>query len=376
MSNTRTAPPGAEPSNTARLASSKLMGIKVGLNIVAQVARVRSDDERAAMLWLTNYAHLQDLTADALGEELDMEKAEIRRALTDPDADLSRFVRQVEALRAKFEAAIPKLANTKVKRKIANAVKFATSGTPQIVEIVGKTRMGKTDSARAEYLKRLDHAVWLHCPSASTEKDFLNALGRACGIGVGSTGLKNTQLRPKIEGCFGARRMRLLFVDEGHRLWPTDLKSQPSRIEFLRDLWELHGVSVIILATPQYSEALASAMESNPRWSPGQWDGRVQRSHLADTMDRADLEAVARHHAPGFGDELIAKLVEQAESSEGFCGVMVKAIQRVNFMAAEQERPVDLKMLETAQAELARGTRLEQLAKSGGRKVVTLRRAA
>jgi hypothetical protein len=351
------------------------MGIKVGLNIVAQVARVRSDTERAAMLWLTNYAHLQDLTADALGEELDMEKAEIRRALTDPDADLERFVRQVEVLRAKFEATIPTLANTKVKRKIANAVKFATKDKAQIVEIVGKTRMGKTDCAKPEYLRRLDQAVWLHCPGAGTEKDFLTELGRACGIGVGSTGLKNTQLRPKIEGCFGARRIKLLFVDEGHRLWPTDLKSPPSRIEFLRDLWERHGVSVIILATPQYTEALAAAMDNNPRWAPGQWDGRVHRSHLADTMEREDLEAVARHHAPDFADALIAKLVEQAASSEGFCGAMVKTIERVRFMAAEQDRPVDLKMLETAQAEQARGTRLEQLAKSGG-KVVKLRRAA
>lgn len=39
-------------------------------------------------------------------------------------------------------------------------------------------------------------------------------------------------------------------------------------------MWELKGLTVFILATPQYSESLADALDNNPRWSPGQWDGR------------------------------------------------------------------------------------------------------
>lgn len=395
MSSTRYAktPADSEASPERHLASGSLRGISIGLNIVTRVARVREDEERAAMIWLTNYAHLRDLTADALSDELDLDKTEIRRALTDPEADLARFVRQVKILRAAFERPLetrlpgapnpfPKssplhhgygpLADTRARRKIRNAVKFAHTDA-QIMEIIGKTRMGKSVDAAHEYLRRLDSAVWLHCPSGGTDRDFLCALARALGVSAG-TGAKNMELRPRIMSCFGPRRVSLLFVDEGHRLWPVDIKSPPTRIEFLRDLWEQLGVAVVIMATPQYSASLARAMDENPRWAPGQWDGRVQRAHLADTMEDEDLRAVARYHAPDLSAPLIQQLVEQARSSEGFCGAMVKAIERVRFMAAEQGKPIDLEMLKIAQAESARGTRIEQIA--GDRKITKLRRAA
>lgn len=352
-----------------KLASGKLRGISIGLNIVARVARVLPDAERGAMLWLANYATLRDLTADALSEELDLDKAEIRRSLTDPEADRERFCRQVAAVRAAFEKALPALANTAVKRKVTNAIKFA-DGEPQIVEIVGKTRTGKTVAAHGEYLRRMDRAAWLHCPAHGTDRDFLYALCQSLGVSF-SSATKVNQVIPKIEACFGPNRLRMLFVDEGHRLWPNDLRREPKRIEFLRDLWERLGVSVVILATPQYSESLAQAMDDNPRWAPGQWDGRVQRFHLSDTMSDADLTAVAGHHldkleTPPCGNvrvQIIAQLVEQARSSEGFAGAMVKAIQRATFMAQMEGKALELAHIKSAQAELARGTRIEQLAR-------------
>src|SRR5690349_4714836 len=112
-------------SITAHLASGELMGIKIGMNHVTHMARVRTEAERSAMLWLTNYAHLRDLTADALSVEVGLTKAEIREALTKPDARLESFTRQVNKLRDKFEReqipallrvpSIP-LANTKINR--------------------------------------------------------------------------------------------------------------------------------------------------------------------------------------------------------------------------------------------------------------------
>ena len=90
--------------------------------------------------------------------------------------------------------------------------------------------------------------------------------------------------------------------------------------------------------------------------------------HLRDTMSDADLAAVARHHAPEFADGLIASLVEQAKASAGFCGVMVNTIRAARFKAriacAEQEHPVVTpELLLAAQAQMARGTRIEALAK-------------
>jgi len=374
MSSTRKAAPGADPDESPEryLANGRLRGISIGMNIIARVARVLPEPERAAMIWLANYAKERDITADALSDELDLDKAEIRRALTDPDADRRRFCAAVDSARTAFINTLPALANTAVRRKIANAVRFAES-SPQIVEVVGKTRTGKTESARAEYLARLDHAAWMHCPTGQW-RDFVNELARALGVSAGSTSLKTGQLVDKLRACFGRNRIRLLFVDEGHRLWPTDLRTQPIRIEFLRDLWEQLNISVIILATPQYSESLSLAMEENPRWAPGQWDGRVQRYHCADTMSDADLGAVARVHLSAIGgrqdepEAMIDQLVQQAKASEGFAGAMVKAIQRARFMAESESETMSLRHVKLAQAELARGTRLSDLSRSTGGK--------
>jgi hypothetical protein len=351
MSSTRHAPPGADPddSNERYLASARLKGIAVGTNIVARVARVRTERERNAMLWLCGYARLRDLTADALTVELDMDRAEIRRALTDPEADLTRFVEKVEALRATFEdylnatpeardfkligqfdKALCELADTKVRRKIANACKMALEKA-QIIEITGKTQQGKSIGARNEYLHNLHRAAWITA-WGKTEKDWYQCLAEGLGVWLGNN-TKTSDARPRILSCLGPNRINLLFIDEAHRLWPRDLTTEPSRIEFLRDLWELHGVSIIILATPQYSEMLSRAMNNNPQWAPGQWVGRVQTFPLADTMSEADLAAIALHHAPGARKDVVDQLVKGALSSEGYAGSMVKVIERAMFKA-------------------------------------------
>lgn len=52
MSSTRFAPAGADPDASPErfLASSKLRGIQIGLNVVCRVARVRSEIEARAMI--------------------------------------------------------------------------------------------------------------------------------------------------------------------------------------------------------------------------------------------------------------------------------------------------------------------------------------
>ncbi len=372
MSSTRRAAPGSDPEQSPErlLASAKLRGLSIGLNIVARVARVRPEHERAAMFWLCAYARLRDLTADALSGELHLDKEEIRRALTDPNADLARFTERVGKLRARFDAAIdtPRapdarspfgllskfddalrpIADTKVARKIRNACRLALS-SPQIVEVVGKSRIGKSIAARREYLRQMHRAAWLHCPRPGVERDFLSSLAEALGVSTGSA-YKNAELIPKIECCFGPQRINLLFVDEGHRLWPVGAHTEPKRIEFLRDLWERLDVSVVILATPQYSAALADSMKENPRYAPAQWVGRVQPFHLPDQISAEDLDAIARHHAPDATREIIGQLVAQAQASEGYAGAMVAAIQRARFR--DDDGRLTLEAVKDAQRQL------------------------
>lgn len=382
----------------AYLNKSRLRGIRIGLNIVAQVARVRTESERSAMLWLTNYAHLLDLPADALSSSLGgLEPAEIRQALTDPDVDLTAFVAAVQKLRNQFEAGLKAtrgsvdnpfakstpfhegygpVADTKVRRKVRNALKFALDEV-QIVEVVGETREGKTICTAHDYLSALDNTVWFTCPAGGTEIDFVRALGTALGVGLGGTHEKAGRIRAKIEQCLGPRRIRRLIVDEGHRLWPTDLQTQPKRVEYLRDLWERYGVAIVILATPQYSFSRIAAMDDNLRWAPGQWEGRVQQFHLADKADRNDLAKIARIHAPDISNECINELIGQGEATPGKAGAMVKTIQRARFITATEGRDIiTVEIIQRAQAQNARNTRIEQMAKAAktprGRRIKAL----
>lgn len=390
MSSTRHAAPDADDalSPERHLSNPRLRGIGVGFQIVARVARVLPPMEREAIVWLANFARLRDLTADALGGELAMEPRQIREALTNPECDRAAFVQAVAGLRGRFEAALDQyrppdesgafdlvpafddaarqIASTAVSRKIGNAVKM-TEKRPQIVEVIGRTRMGKSISARHIYLRNLHRAAWLTCPPPGVHRDWLNALCACLGVSLGKNE-KPAQIAQKVSACIGRAKINLLFIDEAHRIWPTDAHTEPKRVEWARDAWELHGVSFVLLATEQYSAALAEAMTDNPRWAPGQLVGRTQQFFLSETMSSDDLGAVARWYAPGAGEDVIAQLVREAQQSEGLCGMIAKIVERARFRLAGG--PLTLTAIEESARLLDREGRLLSLAQ----KVVPIRR--
>ncbi len=362
--NTRYAPPGANPEAAPErhLSSAALRGINIGLNVVVRVAAVRTERERRAMIWLTNYARLQGLTADALSERIGLSQDDIRSALTDPDIDLRPFVRAVEGARANFEKFLPQLVRTAVTRDVLEAIGYAGE-TPGIVEIIGHNRTGKTESAWYQFLRLLDRALWIDCPEDDSDRTFLFEIARAAGIGTG-TNKKPDQLRAQVKAIFGDPGISVLFVDEAHRLWPSNPRTKPKRIEFLRSLVDAGKppkVSVIVIATEQFAESLEAALDKSSRWAPGQWQGRAQRWVLPETLSDAELASVARHHAPDAPEEAIRSLVLQAKASQGFCGIMVNTIRRARFIGRGK---VTRESVDRAQIQMARGTKLEQAAQA------------
>jgi hypothetical protein len=369
MSSTRYAPNGADPDAAPErfLASGKLRGIQIGLNVITRVGRVRTPRERSAMIWLHNYARLQNLTADALSDELDLNKPEIRAALTDPEADLARFVRQVEIVKQKFEADLPALADIKPARKVREGLTMALQ-RKKIVEIVGLTREGKTAPA-LDWFRRhaMDRGIYLNCPSDQTERSFILEFARVLGIGA-TTSKKASQITPQIRGCLGKGMIELIVMDEGHHLWPLDSKAKPSRIEFLRSLYDLHNpaqIGVVVITTPQHTISMNLALAKNLRWAPGQWEGRAIPFHLPDIVSDADLRAVAKHHASDFSDGMIEALVLHAKATAGFCGAMVNAIELARFKTeARGLTKVTDNILLEAQKQMTAGTRIAQMAKA------------
>lgn len=375
MSSTRyaTSAAASEAAPERFLASGKLRGIQIGLNVITRVGRVRTPRERSAMIWLHNYARLQNLTADALSEELDLSKVEIRAALTDPEADLARFVRQVEPLRARFEASLPALAEIEPTRVVREGLAMALKRR-KIVEIIGATREGKTVPA-LDWFRRhaMDRGIYFDCPVEETDRDYYFAFLAALGIST-ATSKKNSQATPQIRSCFGRGMIELIVVDEAHRLWPTDIKSKPKRIEFLRSLHDMHNpaqIGVAVITTPQHTISMNIALDpkrGNERWAPGQWEGRAIPYHLPEIVSDADLRAVARHHAPDFAEGMIDALVMHAKATAGFCGAMVNAIELARDKAeARGLKKVTSDLLLEAQRQMTAGTKIAQLAKAIGR---------
>lgn len=359
MSNTRHATAGSEFAPERGLSNPRLAGINIGLHIVARVGRAHAEPMRRAMIWLVNYAQIHRSTADSLSDRLGISRADIRSALTDPEfEDTERFVAAVRDLRAEFEATIPHLVETEVHTQVDAAMGYALRKT-KIVEIIGKTRMGKSDCARVHWKRNLDRVLWFECPEDDTERTFFYELAGALGIGVSSA--KKTGLyRAQVKQCFGPGGIECLIVDEAHRLWPADVRAKPRRVEFLRAIYgDGLGCSVVIIGTPQHSESLNASIDKAGRWAPGQYEGRVVRFHLADSMPKKDLAAVARHHAPGAPPEVIHALVDQALATEGYCGAMVETIS----LAVEIHGGLTLDAVTKAQLQQARGSRIEALAR-------------
>ncbi len=232
MSTTRHAQPGSELAPERGLSSPKISGINIGLNIVIKVAQAHDEPARRAMIWCVNYANnVARCTADALSHKLGLTKGQIRSALTDPESeDLDLFVDRVQRLRAEFEATITDLVRTEVNAEVSAAMKYALAKT-KLVEIIGKTRMGKSECARVCGCATSTAASGSSAPRMIPSADsFLNS-PPSSGIGV-SSAKKTGLFRAQTKGCFGPHGITALVCDEAHRSGlPTSVPS-PSGSSF------------------------------------------------------------------------------------------------------------------------------------------------
>jgi hypothetical protein len=333
--------------------------IQVGFNTVIRATRPRPERERNAIRWLAAYAQREQITADALTEQLVSDRATIRAALTNPDADVKQLVGKIESLRAVLDSNLRPPADTTFCKTVNKALRFALD-KGQLVEIIAKTRDGKTTPADYFHLKNLHQCIYFVCPATESYSDFIFAIARACGVSVGN-GKTVTQIEAQIRAMFGRLGIRMLICDEGHNLWPSDITLKPKRIEFLRTLWDENKrqIGVGVLSTPQALVSSNQALQKSKRWSPGQWEGRVTRFRPTAAATSEDIEKVAKWHCPEGNVAIINQLVLFAKVASGFYGAMVNVIERARFEAEEVGEKLTLDHIKFAQAEAIKDTNVE-----------------
>jgi hypothetical protein len=367
MPGTRYAAPGSNPDASPEryLSSPKLAGLAIGMNIVCKVARARRVRERKAMIWCANFSRLRGLTADELCDDLKLGKAEIREALTNPDGDLSHFVRRIEDARSSFEASIRPPVKTVIFEEVVDQLEFARD-EKVIAEIIGKNQMGKSDGAWDFYLRNLDRALYIKTPESDSERVF--HFENAQRLGVSTSGKKAGQLIGQIATCFGDTLIDTVLVDEGHFLWPNDFKLKPKRLEYWRGLWDSHtrqgGIGIGVIATPQHLVTMNYYLANSERWAPGQWQGRAIRHLLPDTMSETDLRSVAKWHLPDADEPIQRQLALAARATEGYCGFMVNCIKKARRQAKKLGRNrIILDDIMKSIAGMIGGTKIAALAK-------------
>jgi hypothetical protein len=386
MSSTRYSSDPETFSPERHLASAKITGINIGLNIIGRVARARTPDQRRAMVWLHNSARLRQLTADALGHELGVSHYEIRDALTNPAAEgIDKFCEAVAKVRAEFENNLPRLAKNRIFRKTRDAMREAHEDKIMGL-IIGAERIGKSEAFLDTYLREfMDRGIMISCPEGRDMRSFVVGICQALGITVNSA-KKNETLREQIMGTFETGVIEILCLDEVQRIWPTDLQRQmPEKIEFLRTLWDKSemgrrvrrgcdgggGLAIAGCATPQFSNDLNVALEENTRWKPGQFEGRMRRTYLPDTLTQHEVREIARLVAPDFDDAALDRVTTVTLASAGLLGFLGNIVGRIRYMARTEKRLIDPSLIDEAAREMLRGTITERKAKDAAAKAAS-----
>jgi hypothetical protein len=373
MSSSQSSP---EDENAYRhLADSSIIGINIGLHTIGRVARNRTDRARRAMVWVHNYARMTQITADMLADDLSMPRIAIRSALSDPHSEhVEQFVRASEELRKTYEANLPTIVENTVTKSVRLAMLEGYEDRVLSL-LIGPERVGKTTAFLDIFLREyMDRGVFFTVPESRNMRTFTAAWGAAMGIRV-STSKNNDQLRAQIAGAMASGIVDVVCMDEAQRTWPSDLtNSYPEKIEFERTIWDTAeinrraragrnsggGVGIIKSATPQFETDLITALDRNKRWKPGQFEGRMRRTHTPDTLSRAEVRAIAAHHAPEFPAPCLDLLTSVTLASPGLLGFMSNVIGKVRFMVRHESLPLSVETIKEASQRMLKGSRTER----------------
>ncbi len=138
-----------------------------------------------------------------------------------------------------------------VSRLVYGGLDYAVANN-SITLIEGESGIGKTISAR-NWKEANNHgrSVYVTAPVLGGTKGLLRVICAAIGAN------KNQNMPQMLDSIWrGFNQHRILIIDEAQRLLPTDRRSNPVLVEFLRDLHDQRGNALALIATSRLSESL------------------------------------------------------------------------------------------------------------------------
>ncbi len=215
-----------------------------------------------------------------------------------------------------------------ITRMVFAALSYALANQ-SITVITGESRMGKTISAR-EWRDRNNHgrSVFVTVPPYGGTKALLRAVGQALGVN------KQLNMLNLIEGIYRAMNPnRILILDEGHRLLPTESRRSAQSLEILRDIHDQTGCAIGILATGRFDRELRQS-----EYMFEQLLGRIGMPvRLPRKIARTDIEGILSQFIAAPGEDVILA-AERVANELGRLGILVETLKAGSKLAARAKQ--------------------------------------
>jgi len=315
-------------------------------------SKALNEEQCSLVFWLDDYARQHDLDLAELGKRLKQPNGEPysrdsvyqlltgRRSAEQAENMFGAIadLRKIETERAKItRIGFVETPETKKIFKVCEATRtFGKMGM-----VIGNTHVGKT-TGFVEYAIRNNHGAtsYVRMPAGGSKGAFLRVLAPKVGVGLNHN---DQRIADGIMDKFDERQ--LLIVDEFHQCLPRPTSKDRNgvrpavyhTVEWLRELHDRTGVSIVYGVTPVFDEAMKND------YFAGIFKQTLQRTlitcRLPDTPSAKSMNAFAKHFGldPATGEALdLQKLVIKDDS----LGRWISILEGASKIASKQDNPL------------------------------------
>lgn len=235
-------------------ASSAHSRINIPLNL--ENWRHLPESTSTELLWFHQHLLDQKIGMKEAGEALDYDESTVFRVLKGTyEGNWGNILKAIQSYRRLVEQRgsiqQSEFAENASTRLIFGALDYALANN-SITLITGESGQGKTLSGQA-WKKQNNHgrSVFVTAPPYGGPKALLMRIAEAVGV---NKNVNFMQMQASVYRAFNP--YRILIVDEAHRLLPGDRRTNPTMLEILRDIKDMSGCALALLATERFNTEL------------------------------------------------------------------------------------------------------------------------
>jgi DNA transposition AAA+ family ATPase len=316
--------------NPAPEANMAQDAINIGMNIFRKGIAGYDEKEQQLLEWLWGYA-MDELggSKKALVKKLEVDYETVRLAWIGKLDAVGELCEEIERLKYRTVNSV-RIIDTIVTKRITEALDYARD-FPSMVTITGPTGRGKTLTAQ-HWARENNHgrAKYVRVPSDCNRMTLVRELCKKCGIGV--NGKNRADLEARLRSAFGPHNV--ILADEAGHLMPR--AGMTSAIEFLRDLHDMCGCSVVLIFTDVY---LSELKHGRMRNYFEQFRGRIKFTiEIPERVFPEEVECVVKAFNPEAPVGLVKYAHQAAENRDGKLRTLFEDLDRAQGFARTRGR--------------------------------------